>query len=241
MMPPVTPEQEALVELGRQRALSADPYLDQPSLLERIGGWIAERFADLVGASSDQTAEWALRVGRFLDAALPWVLALLAVLVVWVLWRRRADILTGGAGSAGGAQVDVTHLADERSASSWLAQANRLTADGDHVGAVRAAYRAIVVHLVTHDVVPATPGLTVGAHRHLVDRGDVVDILQARGFDRASDLFERAWYGNADTGTDGDDPASGAVATAVRPVAGTATAADVRIVLDAADTLGVGQ
>ncbi len=233
MWPPVTRQQEALAEQGRQRVLAGDPYLDEPGLMERFGDWLARRFGNL--SPDAQTADsWFSGVGRFLDAAAPWLLAGLALLALWWMWRNRGSVKAGSRSRGGGARVD--HHAAERSAGAWLDECDRLAGQGQYPAAVRAAYRAIVVHLVERDHVPSTPGLTVGAHRGLVAHSDVLDALQAEGFDQASDVFERVWY--APQQVDRDPTGDGAGVTAsvtVRP----ATAADVEAVVAAATRLGV--
>jgi hypothetical protein len=253
MFEPVTPDAEARAEAARRSILGADPYLDEPGLLERVGQWLSDRFNDLLGGGVDQGSSLLAQFGRFLDAAVPWILAGMVALGAWWVWRHRSGLSAVGRGSVRD-DVRVGHLDDARSAADWLREAGRLEAEGRHTEAVRAAYRAIVAHLVARELVPSTPGLTVGAHRDLVGRSDVLDALQAEGFAAASDVFENAWYGPPRTpaGTAARPTAesrtgqSGAgMASGDRPGGEvdlrTASAADVAVVLDAAERLGVGR
>ncbi|HKJ57095.1 MAG TPA: hypothetical protein VJ978_14030 [Nitriliruptoraceae bacterium] len=243
MWPPVTAEQEALAEAGRRRVLSGDPYLDEPGLLERFGEWLSSRFGDL-GGSADSADSWLAALGRLLDAAAPWVLAGLALGAAWWLWRSRRAVAGGAKRTKDRARVD--HHARDGTAAEWLSECRRLADDEQYTEAVRAAYRAIVTHLVDEELVPATPGLTVGAHRGLVGHSEVIDALQAEGFAEASDVFERVWYAPVPR-TDGpsgvdmtDDVAAdphGHAATVV--TARPATARDVDVVVAAATRLGV--
>lgn len=189
--------------------LSNPPYLDEPNLFERAFQWLAERLGMTVGGPGGSLLATILQ-------GIVWV-TLIAVLgfVAWLVARR---IGTGAFTARGRAAATTTTVGRvDRSAADWLAAARRAAVAGHHRDAVRAAYRAVVAHLVAQEAVPAMAGATVGAHRAAVRRGDVVAEMQALGFDRASDVFERVWYA--------DDEATGT---------------DVEVVLAAADDLGVG-
>ena len=252
MFEAVTPEAEARAEAARRSILGADPYLDDPGLLERIGQWLSDRFGDLLSGGADGGSSLLAQFGRVLDAAVPWILAGMVVLAGWWVWRHRSGLGAVARGT-GGADIRVAHLDDGRSAADWLRESRRLQGEGRYTEAVRAAYRAIVAHLVTQELVPPTPGLTVGAHRDLVGRSDVLDALQAEGFAAASDVFERAWYGPraatvgsvaADGGADRDGSDRGGSDRGGSDRDGLGgdgpTAQDVDVVLAAATRLGVG-
>lgn len=259
MFAEVTPEQEARAEAARRSILDTEPWLDEPGLLERVGQWLLDRITELLAGNVDDGSTLLAQFGRFLDAAMPWLLVGLVTLAGWWVWRHRNAVAGGAAGDSGDA-MRVGHVDEERSAAEWLRECRRLADEGRHPEAVRAAYRAIVVHLVARELVPATPGLTVGAHRSLVGRSEVLDTLQAEGFAAASDVFERAWYGTSTPAggqsgagmSAGDDPAgevdragtAGEVDgghTAGEVDRATATAQDVAVVLAAAERLGVGR
>lgn len=235
MWEPVTPDQEAAAEAGRRAVLANDPYLDEPGLLSRLGNWLLDRFDGVDAPNVDRG--WITDVLQTLDALAPWVLAVLSLAVAWWIWHNRSAVALARRARNDGVRVD--HHGSQQSASQWLTESRRLAVDGEYAAAVRAAYRAIVVHLVDDELVPPTPGLTVGDHRGMVSRSEVIDALQAEGFATASDIFERAWYGASDDVLDGGDVEhrEGRTRVVVAPV----TAADVDVVVAAAIRLGVAE
>lgn len=198
----------ARIDRAVQDVLANPPYLDEPNLLERLVQWVADRLAGAVGEGA------AGLLGRVAGAVIVVVVIVVVVALGWLVARRI------GAGAFRRVPTPTTTTATgspERSAAAWLAEARAARDAGRHRDAVRAAYRAVVVHLVELAAVPATAGATVGTHRVALRRGSVVDELQARGFDDASEVFERVWYADRD-----------------------ATSRDADVVLVAADRLGVG-
>jgi hypothetical protein len=124
--------------------------------------------------------------------------------------RRRPD-------AAAGSGTDVV-VDDRRPATAWAAEAARLEAEGRWRDALRCRYRALVAGLAGAGVVEEIPGRTAGEYRLLVRQSrPAVD----EPFGGATDQFERAWYGEADTGPD-DTAAIRALAD--RVAAGTGTA-----------------
>jgi hypothetical protein len=84
-----------------------------------------------------------------------------------------------------------------RSAIDWRAEAERLEADGEWKDAMRCRYRALVMELIERDMLRDVPGRTAGEYR--------VELREhapqaATAFSGASELFERAWYGDLPTG-----------------------------------------
>lgn len=189
--------------------LANPPYLDEPNIFERALQWLAERLGGAIGGPAGSLLASVIQ-------GIVWV-AVIAVLgfVAWLVVRR---IGTGAFTARGRVPATTTTVGlVDRSAADWLAEARIAAAEGRRRDAVRAAYRAVVAHLVIREAVPAMAGATVGTHRAALRRSEVVAEMQARGFDRASDVFERVWYA--------DDEASDE---------------DVAVVLAAADDLGVG-
>lgn len=90
--------------------------------------------------------------------------------------------------------VDITPL---RSPTEWTREAERCQRDGDHRGAVRARFRALVASLAARDLVADTPGRTAGELRDdLSDRAPALSAV----FAPMADLFERAWFGSDSAG-----------------------------------------
>lgn len=187
--------------------LDNPPYVEDPGLFDRLIQWMVDRFtwvgADAIGV-----------LGPIIEGII-WVVLGAALLGVAYLVARRVGMGAFRRGDEGPGTTTRIGAAD-RSAEDWLTEAHRAREDGRHRDAVRAAYRAVVAHLVMLEAVPAMAGATVGAHRAALRRGAVVAELQARGFDRASEVFERVWYAEDDAGPD-----------------------EVAVVLAAADALGV--
>lgn len=154
----------------------------EPSLLERVRDWLLERLADLLRALT----------GSGGGTVLAWVVlgALVALLVVLVT-RVGRTVRRDPAG-----EVD-TVIERRRPAVEWRAEAERLEAAGDWKRALRCRYRALLADLVRYGVVRDVPGRTAGEYRREVE----VRLPAASGeFAGASELFERAWYGDLPTG-----------------------------------------
>jgi hypothetical protein len=84
-----------------------------------------------------------------------------------------------------------------RSAAEWRAEADAQERAGAWREAVRSRYRALVADLASRGVVEEVPGRTAGEYRREVGRA----LPGAAGdFAGATELFEVAWYGHADTG-----------------------------------------
>jgi len=83
-----------------------------------------------------------------------------------------------------------------RSAADWSAEATRCEAAGDWRGALRSRYRALIAELARQGLVEEIDGRTTGEYERAV-AGALP--AQAREFAGATELFERAWYGDAPT------------------------------------------
>jgi hypothetical protein len=84
-----------------------------------------------------------------------------------------------------------------RSAVNWRAEAERLEAEGNWKDALRCRYRSLVMELIERDVLRDVPGRTAGEYRvELREHAPTA----ATAFSGASELFERAWYGDLPTG-----------------------------------------
>ena len=92
-----------------------------------------------------------------------------------------------------------TELEATRSATEWLREGERLEALGQWKAALRCRYRSLLAELIDRGVVRDLPGRTSGEFRVEVRRRAVT--LSA-AFDRASDLFDAAWYGDEPTGAE---------------------------------------
>jgi hypothetical protein len=142
---------------------------------------------------------WTLdQLGRLLSAALGGsrfgilggilALAVVGALVIMIVLAVRGTganpVLAGGFAVSGG----------QRPTAAWLADAAALEAAGDWRGALRCRYRALVAELAQRGLVDEIPGRTTGEYRR-----QLASTLprSADDFSGVTDLFERAWYGDA--------------------------------------------
>jgi hypothetical protein len=155
----------------------------QPSLFDRVMNWISDRIAsvfDALGGGGSNALSWIVLV----VAA---VAAIYALVRIGRTVRRDPSVHEAVA-------VDV-----DRSAADWRAEADRLEAQGKWKDALRCRYRALVADLVDRGVVQDVAGRTTGEYRR-----EVASTLptHATEFAGATELFERAWYGDEPTGED---------------------------------------
>lgn len=169
---------------------------DEPSEspLEALADWIAERLGDLLPEGSFGFS------GGSLPTAVGYVvLALLALLVAFIVWRARAGLRANR--KAGPAAADVVIEAGEAD-RDWAAEATAFEDAGDWREGLRCRYRALVAELAEREVIPDLVGRTAGEF--------VADVRRsrpgaARPFRAATDLFEAAWYGGRAGGPDERD------------------------------------
>jgi hypothetical protein len=90
-------------------------------------------------------------------------------------------------------------IEEDRPADVWRADAEQAEAAGEWKLALRARYRWLLGELIARELVVNVPGRTPGEYRT-----DMVRALpdESTAFATATDLFERAWYGNEPTGPD---------------------------------------
>jgi Domain of unknown function (DUF4129) len=152
------------------------------SLMERVIDWVLEMIGRLLAALGGSGAGGIVGL----------VLLGLILLGVGVLAARFSRGLTPSPEVA--AAVPGGRL---RSAVEWRAEAEAHERAGAWREAVRSRYRALVADLALRGVVEEVPGRTAGEYRREVDQA----LPDAAGdFAGATELFEVAWYGRADTG-----------------------------------------
>ena len=81
----------------------------------------------------------------------------------------------------------------------WRVDAEQAEAAGEWKLALRARYRWLLGELIDRQLLVNVPGRTPGEYRTELAR---IRPDQATAFATATDLFERAWYGNEPTGPD---------------------------------------
>jgi hypothetical protein len=145
-------------------------------------------------------------LGKVIDAIvsggagslLAWALIVIAVgLLAYLAFRgvQRGRRMRGaGDGEAPLVEFDVDL---RRPPAAWDADAARHEADGHWREALRCRYRSLLATLVRAGVLTDAPGRTSGEHRTVV--AATRPALDAP-FSSATELFERAWYGDEPTG-----------------------------------------
>jgi len=153
------------------------------SIMQRIIDWLVDQirlpFTDAAGGNT---------VVGFV------ILIVFLVALGYVVSRIRIRLPAKAASEDAILDVDVE---EDRPADVWRAEAVRAEAAGEWKPALRYRYRWLLGELVERQVIVNIPGRTPGEYR-----SDLALALpeQASPFASATDLFERAWYGNETTG-----------------------------------------
>ena len=152
------------------------------SLVERAYDWVLEMVGRLLGAIAGSGAGGVVGL----------VLLVLVLAGVGVLVARFSRGLTPSAEAAAAMPVGR-----RRSAAAWRADAEAHERAGAWREAVRSRYRALVADLAARGLVEEVPGRTAGEYRREIGRAAPAASADFAG---ATELFEVAWYGRADTG-----------------------------------------
>lgn len=157
------------------------------SLLERVIDWIADRLPSFDGAS--------VTTGGGGSGVL--TLVLLALLIAGLGLAVRALLRQPRRHRSDVELEPEAEVEAHRTAREWSAAAARHEAAGEWKDGLRCRFRALTERLAGEGVVPDTPGRTSGEYRL-----DVASTLPevSGDFEHAALLFDRAWYGDFDTG-----------------------------------------
>ena len=147
---------------------------------ERVLGWMSRQLARLGGGGRGTVLSWAVVL-----AAVGGAVALAA------RFSRTVTPDPGGAPSPAPGRP--------RSPQDWRAEAVAHEQAGRWRLGLRCRYRALLGELAARELVEEVPGRTAGEYRSEVARN-----LPAASSDfaGATELFERAWYGNVDSGAE---------------------------------------
>jgi len=166
-----------------REVLSRPEFRPPPrSLTERLLDWVLEAVGRLLAALG----------GTGAGGIVGLVLLALVLLGVGVLAARFSRGLTPSPEVAA-----AVPAGRRRSAAEWRADAEAQERVGAWREAVRSRYRALVADLAARGLVEEVPGRTAGEYRRQVGRAVPA---AAADFAGATELFEVAWYGRADTG-----------------------------------------
>ena len=89
-------------------------------------------------------------------------------------------------------------VAQRRSSVEWERDALQFEVAGEWKDGLRCRYRALVATLIDRDMLRDVPGRTAGEFR--VELAEHAPESAVVAFSAASELFERAWYGDVPTG-----------------------------------------
>jgi Domain of unknown function (DUF4129) len=167
------------------REVLSRPEFQPPdrSLFERLYDWVLETIGRLLAALGGSGAGGIIGL----------VLLALVLVGVGILVARFSRGLTPSPEVAAAVPSGV-----RRSAAEWRAEAEAHERAGAWRDAVRSRYRALVADLASRGLVEEIPGRTAGEYRREVGRSLPA---AAADFAGATELFEVAWYGRADTGS----------------------------------------
>ena len=185
-LPPPAHDAEE-IRRGAEEILRRPEFQPPPrSLYQQALDKLGEILGDVIGAVVSGTSGSFLAWGLLLA-----IVAALTYLVVRGVQSGRARRAPGPA-----SLVDVESDVGLPS-THWDREAERHEHDGRWREALRCRYRALIAGLAGAGVVDEIPGRTAGEYRALV-RGTRPQVDEP--FSGATDLFERAWYGDEPTG-----------------------------------------
>lgn len=183
-LPPSQQDPAAVRELA-DRILAEGRY-DRPpkSIPDRVMEWIGDQLSRAFGSLVSSGG----------GTVLAWVIVAAALAGVLYLLVRHGRVSLSAVASPEEPEVMVELT---RSAREWRTEAERLEAQGRWAEGLRSRYRGLVADLVRRGAIAEQAGRTAGEYVR-----DVADSLPeaASHLAAATELFEAAWYGGADTG-----------------------------------------
>ena len=175
---PVEPEEAR--RTARDILSGAEYSEPQESLVERAAGWLFDRLGDAV----------ATLTGGGPGTVIGWlVVAALGAAAAWLLVRSLRAPSVGSAPDGDSLRYGTEAAPDP---DAWSTEEERLAAAGDHRGALRCRYQALLARLIAGGVVDDVRGRTSGEYRALLTERLPVE---AGHVDEVTRRFEDAWYG----------------------------------------------
>jgi hypothetical protein len=179
--------------------MSRPEFAEQEGLLQRIVNWIRDRLDDLFG-DRQQPDPGAPRLNPGgLGTLLGWILVVALLVVAVFLVVRFVRFGRLGRRRKAEPDIDVEEEAPTNPLDEITGDADTLEAAGRWREAMVVRYRDLVGDLVDARILEPIPGRTSGEYRDEL-AGSVPAV--ADPFDDATELFERAWYGNLPTGVE---------------------------------------
>lgn len=158
------------------------------SLVERAVDWILDRLGDAVAALT----------GGGPGSVVAWLVVLgLGAVAAWLVVRA---LRVPGVGRVSTDRQVRVGTESHRDAGLWLQEAGRLSRSGDHRGALRCHYQALLARVIDGGAVDDVIGRTTGEYRRIL-----TELLPAHEetIGTVTGRFEDVWYGGADV-TPGD-------------------------------------
>jgi hypothetical protein len=184
--PPATDAEEirkAAEEILRRPEFQPPPRSLYQQALDKLGELLGKAIDALVSGTSGSILAWGVLLA---------IVAAITYLVVRGVQSGRRRRQAAGGGPFVDVESDIG-----RPFAEWDAEAVRLEREGRWRDGLRCRYRALIAALAGAGVVDEIPGRTAGEYRTLV-RGTRPQVGEP--FAGATDLFERAWYGDEPTG-----------------------------------------
>jgi hypothetical protein len=152
-------------------------------LFEKLGQLIEKLLSAFGGGGGGSLVAWVILA-----------LVIGGIVTLIVLRVRRGPVVT----------VAARHVVIDRSRepSDWRAEADEHARHGRFRDALRCRYRALVGDLARRGLLDEIPGRTTGEERGQLRTNAPV---AAPEFTDATDMFDRAWYGDEPTGADEDE------------------------------------
>ena len=175
---------EGAEEILRRPEFQPPPRSLYQQALDKVGELLGEAIDAVVGGTS--------------GAILAWLLLAAVVVALGYLVTRGVQSGRRRRGSSSAPEIEIDGDIG-RPVAAWDVEATRLEGEGRWREALRCRYRSLIAALAGAGVVEEVPGRTAGEYRTLVRR---VRPQVDESFAGATDLFERAWYGDLPTGPD---------------------------------------
>ena len=185
-LPPPAPGAEE-IRRGAEEILDRPEFQPPPRSLYQQA---LDKAGELLGDAIDAI------VGGTSGAIIAWLVLAVVVLALGYLVTRGVQSGRRRRAPSTAPVIDVDGDVG-RPFAAWDAEADRLESEGRWREALRCRYRALIAALAGAGVVDEIPGRTAGEYRTLV-RGTRPQVDEP--FAGATDLFERAWYGDEPTG-----------------------------------------
>jgi hypothetical protein len=164
--------------------LSRPEYQEaEPSILQRVLDWIGGLLGDLFGLVAGSA-------GGYVIGYLILIAALIAA--GYVAWRIRPRYHPRQQPAMPAPAHDT---APALTRDEWLAEAAAAESITRWDRAVHARYHALVVGLADGGQLPSERSTTSGEHRLAFARTSTVSPERLERFDRATDRYERVWFG----------------------------------------------